>query len=107
MIGSKCLAALVPAVLAVTPALADCTCRWKAVVHPLGGVVCDSRNGQPVLLQCRMNQNITSWDVVGDGCPSAALPAFRHEVAETAHLHGPVSAAVYFAAVDAMTAAKR
>jgi hypothetical protein len=77
------------------------------VVHPLGDVVCDSRGGRPVLLQCRMNQNITSWDVVGDGCPSAALPAFRHAVAEPPHLHGPVSAAVYLAAVGAMTAAKR
>ncbi|HUG63115.1 MAG TPA: hypothetical protein VMP03_14795 [Methylomirabilota bacterium] len=64
--------ALAP-ILAASDALADCTCRLSGGELPLGALVCLAPNGAAGLYRCSMNLNITSWQRVGDSCPSATL----------------------------------
>ena len=52
-------------------ALADCTCRLPGASAPLGSVACLSPGGRTGLYRCDMNLNITSWQRIGDGCPTA------------------------------------
>jgi hypothetical protein len=65
-----------PLVLAAAGAArADCTCRYQGTSLKLGERVCMSRGDTRVLMECAMNQNVSSWRKVADGCPSAAIPA--------------------------------
>jgi hypothetical protein len=52
-------------------AAADCTCRLPGTSAPLGSIACLSPGGKSGLYRCDMNLNITSWQRIGDVCPTA------------------------------------
>ena len=56
------------------PPDARCNCRNRDGSRPeLGQVVCLDVGGQRYLARCEMVLNVTSWQKVQDGCPSASL----------------------------------
>ena len=56
------------------PPDARCNCRNRdGSRHELGQVVCLDVGGQRYLALCEMVLNVTSWQKVQDGCPSASL----------------------------------
>ncbi|MFD1696387.1 hypothetical protein [Roseibium aestuarii] len=58
----------------VVPAASDCTCRDRqGNDRDLGEVICLQVGGRMYLARCEMNQNMTVWKEVADGCPSAAV----------------------------------
>lgn len=67
------VAAFAVAFAAVGPAAAECTCRFKGENLPMGALVCMATKAGGRLFRCEMNQNISTWQAVGDSCPSAAL----------------------------------
>jgi len=72
---------LLLAVLAVwsvapaAPAQAEipCVCSDRNGQHPLGAIVCMKVGEKERLVGCERNQNITSWRVLSEGCPTAAV----------------------------------
>lgn len=57
----------------LAPAAAhDCKCRFAGRDWSLGQRACFGADGASRLMECRMNQNITAWVEVADGCPAAA-----------------------------------
>ncbi|MBH0237665.1 hypothetical protein [Methylobrevis albus] len=99
---------LVPA--AVPSAAAhDCKCRFAGRDWSLGQRACFGPDGASRLMECRMNQNITAWVEVADGCPAAALGPPQGSVRGTLHgdgSSGPAVRATLSAAFRASAAAQ-
>ena len=82
ILGSLLLAAM--AVPSAARAAPDCQCRSAGRFFNQGDLVCIGTNQGPKLGRCDMSQNVSTWTVVSDGCPSALmipLPAGRRAVA--------------------------
>ena len=65
--------------LAAPPAFAEgdayrnCTCRANGQSYLIGSRIClTTGNGERREAECRMQQNVTSWVVGGDGCAETA-----------------------------------
>lgn len=50
-----------------------CWCRDQAGQHPLGTILCLKVGGRERLMRCERVQNNTSWRVLAEECPTAAL----------------------------------
>ena len=58
--------------LSVSPALSDCTCRYKGGETADGQTVCMATAKGRQLAVCEKVLNVTSWKFLGQPCPTAA-----------------------------------
>lgn len=66
---------LMVASAASAPALAgeNCQCRAAGTYYDTGAVVCMGSGSNRQLARCEMSLNNTSWKMLGEACPFAAL----------------------------------
>ncbi|SON58384.1 hypothetical protein HDIA_4843 [Hartmannibacter diazotrophicus] len=68
------LALATAALLAGTlAASATCSCRFQGSEWKLGERACITLGNKSVMMECRMNQNVTSWAPLKGGCPKLSL----------------------------------
>ena len=74
------VAKLLPAVglfglttLATSPALSDCTCRYKGGEITESQTICITTANGRELAVCEKVLNVTSWKFLGQPCPAAAI----------------------------------